>query len=634
MRHSAKQSGFTLLELSIVLIIIALVTGMSIASGVALISSGRVMATEKKISEIEKALMQYRVANNRLPCPGDITLTSSSANFALEAGSGSTCTTGTGACRNNTVAGTCVGTAITPAANFGATGATNTNATSAEGALPVLTMGLPLDFMVDGWGNRLRYAVDEKMTAYNAFTTVSIGCNTGAITVKDANGTARSTGSIYALVSHGPNGHGSYTPKGVILNAGSANAKEQTNCHCNSTGTTTTTSGTQTTDAATYYQASPSSNPSNGLDSFDDIVAYKERWQLQTSWDRSGNMGCGADVIALALVTYPAYIYFYTISGTTVTGTSSDWQSDQLIKLTYSPDSNLMYVNQRYEPTAIYTVSSNGKTVGIPVTYLTTFGSSYTSGNPLAVSSDGIFIARSTSTNTGSINLYQKSGSSYNTLTSVASLSTAIPASVSFDPYANHLAVGVSGDGVNPPPSSPQIYKRTGTSFSILGSQPDVAFTDATTGMLTTVRYSPDGSFLYATDPADTSGKYFRIYTVSGDTHTYLTSQPGVQPTSPRYIAVDPTNTYVALSNQSTAPRISIYKRSAATFTRLSSPSSLPGSTVNDLIFTKDGKYLAMALASSPYIMIYSIDSSTDTFTALASPVLLPPSAAGSLTAY
>ena len=258
--HAARRRGFTLLELSIVLVIVALVTGMAASGTIGILSSARLSATNRRMAAIDAALMNFRIANDRLPCPADLTIAQGSANFGVEGANPGACTGGT------------------PSANFSAASATFTFATAAEGAVPTATLGLPNDFMVDGWGNRFRYAVDISMTANGAFPAMSVSCAYGAVTVKDLNGTARSSAAIYALISHGANGHGAYTPKGVTLNAGSVNANEQTNCHCNS-------SGAATTYAPVYVQAAGSVDSSNALDNFDDLVTFRERWQMRTDWD-------------------------------------------------------------------------------------------------------------------------------------------------------------------------------------------------------------------------------------------------------------------------------------------------------------------------------------------------------------
>ncbi len=277
MRHGT--AGFTLLELSIVLIIIALVTGMAVTSGLSTVESARQAATLQKMKAIDQALMAYRVANNRLPCPGDLTIAPGGTNFGIEAGGSSVCTTATGVCTGTTLAGACIGTAVTPAANASAAGATYTLRTAAEGALPVVTLGLPQDAMYDGWGNKFRYAVDSQMTLFGAFHDSPVNNTCGPITINDVNGNARENDAIYALISHGANGHGAYTPSGAVVNASSVNAAELANCHC----TSSAGAGTYT---ATYVQEqSPTLDPSNYLDNYDDLITYKERWQMQTSWD-------------------------------------------------------------------------------------------------------------------------------------------------------------------------------------------------------------------------------------------------------------------------------------------------------------------------------------------------------------
>jgi len=270
--------GFTLLELSIVLFIIALVTGMAVTSGISVVATARLTATQKKMKAIDEALMQFRVANDRLPCPGDLTLAPGSADYGIEAGADATSAIGIGT-------GVCTGAGMLPQANHTAAGATNTGATGAEGALPAVTLGLPPDFMLDGWGNKIRYAVDISYTANGVFASTPVGCTNGAITVNDGNGVARSTSSVYALISHGANGHGAYTKSGAIVDAGSSSADELTNCHCTSAG------AYNSAYAPTYVQKDPTYDSGHTAASayyFDDLVSFRERWQMRTDWDKSG----------------------------------------------------------------------------------------------------------------------------------------------------------------------------------------------------------------------------------------------------------------------------------------------------------------------------------------------------------
>src|SRR5690348_10913636 len=69
-----REGGFSLLELSIVITIIALVAGVSVNMGMSMIQSVDIVANNHKLNVIEQALMAYRLANERLPCPADASL--------------------------------------------------------------------------------------------------------------------------------------------------------------------------------------------------------------------------------------------------------------------------------------------------------------------------------------------------------------------------------------------------------------------------------------------------------------------------------------------------------------------------------------------------------------------------------
>lgn len=260
-RYTRKaDSGFSLLELAVVLVIVAVITAMAMSSGVAVVDASRNNATQQRIKSLEQALLAYRANYNRLPCPASLAIAEGATNFGVEAATPGTCTGGT------------------PAANSSAAGVTNTTKTAVEGAIPVVTLGLPNEMMYDGWGRRFRYAVDTSLTATGAFNAVNISCTNLAITVKDANGGNRSTGSAYAIISHGENGHGGYTKTGTVSNGGSTNTDELVDCHCDSAAAATAYS-------PVYVQKANTLNAAAALDSFDDIVVYHERWQVAVDWE-------------------------------------------------------------------------------------------------------------------------------------------------------------------------------------------------------------------------------------------------------------------------------------------------------------------------------------------------------------
>ncbi len=259
--------------MSIVIAIIAIVAAMSVSMGSSIVESARKVNTQQKLDAIETGLMAFRLANNRLPCPADLTITDTPANattYGYEAANPGGCTGGT------------------PAANAMAGHTNNTNipsgTTVAEGAVPVKTLNLPDEFQIDGWGRKFGYAVWTPLTGLNAFLSYGVNPNCGAITVENAGHGNRSTLGAYALISYGPNGHGGYTKSGSRYFMGSDNADEWTNCHCSASA--------DTGYAATYVAEDPTqSSASDPLSVYDDIVRYKERWQMQNAYDTYASTG-------------------------------------------------------------------------------------------------------------------------------------------------------------------------------------------------------------------------------------------------------------------------------------------------------------------------------------------------------
>ena len=69
-------------------------------------------------------------------------------------------------------------------------------------------------------------------------------------------------------------------------------------------------------------------------------------------------------------------------------------------------------------------------------------------------------------------------------------------------------------------------------------------------------------------------------------------------------IAYSPDGAYLAVAHSIT-PFVTIYKRNGIKLTKLTNPTTLPVSTGNGVSWSPDGIYLAVAHTSSPYITIY-----------------------------
>lgn len=117
----AMQGGFTLVELAIVLVIVALLSGGLMMSLMAQQESIATSETQRRLNEARDALLGYAAANGRLPCPA----APGTTGVELPAGGGT--------CNNPW-----------------------------DGFLPAITLGLnPTNengYALDGWGNPIRYA--------------------------------------------------------------------------------------------------------------------------------------------------------------------------------------------------------------------------------------------------------------------------------------------------------------------------------------------------------------------------------------------------------------------------------------------------------------------------------------------
>lgn len=140
--------GFTLIEMAIVLFIVALLMGGLLPTLSGQIDQRRNNDTSKQLNEIKDALIGYAVINGRLPCP------------AAPNSTGVESPLGGGPCNyfyNGFVPGATLGLAGTDSAGY----------------------------VVDSWGNRIRYAVTSWNSTSPAFSdvfTTANGMNTVGIT--------------------------------------------------------------------------------------------------------------------------------------------------------------------------------------------------------------------------------------------------------------------------------------------------------------------------------------------------------------------------------------------------------------------------------------------------------------------
>lgn len=126
---SSFGKGFSLVELAIALVIIALLLVLFIGASSGFISSKRNEVTMVKLKAIENAIALFVAQNKRLPCPADGIRPSGTNLSGVEVRDGN-------------------GDCIDPDGN-----------NQIRGVVPALTLGMSEADVLDGWNNRITYRV-------------------------------------------------------------------------------------------------------------------------------------------------------------------------------------------------------------------------------------------------------------------------------------------------------------------------------------------------------------------------------------------------------------------------------------------------------------------------------------------
>lgn len=187
MRHTTPsrfaQSGFTLVELSIVIIIVSLLMASGLAVGTSMVQQANYIDTQKKLAQIRQSIHDFYVVNGRLPCVARLDLLPTDPNFGRE---------------------------INCAAGQPGTSESGTIPNVRTGMVPMRTLGLTDRAGADSYGNRIYYAVTANLAINGSF-----GGSPGGIIVSDGSSlTTPNTivsNAAYMLVSPGADRKGAFS---------------------------------------------------------------------------------------------------------------------------------------------------------------------------------------------------------------------------------------------------------------------------------------------------------------------------------------------------------------------------------------------------------------------------------------
>jgi type II secretory pathway pseudopilin PulG len=247
---SAKKTAYSLLELSIVIIIIATMISGGLSFFTNSTNNAKIQLTRDRLNTVYKALGVYLIKNGFLPCPSLISqIRSSDADYG------------------GTYFGQCLGLG----------GASRDNINLLSGSIPVQLLGLSADFAEDGFGSKFTYVVATNFTnsnfgsaAENGLITINDRINSGVTQLITNN-------AIFVIMSSGINKFGAYGKNSSTMNNIPTDPDELLNY--------TKADGTS---GKVFYASSDSS------DEFDDIVIFKTRDELVLDFDALDLIFCRA----------------------------------------------------------------------------------------------------------------------------------------------------------------------------------------------------------------------------------------------------------------------------------------------------------------------------------------------------
>jgi prepilin-type N-terminal cleavage/methylation domain-containing protein len=351
-----RKSAFSLIELSIVILIVSILVAGSLTISKSSINSSKKSVTKERMDEIYKALTNFVAINRRLPCPALLTVAKGAITYGDEAAT----------------VGTCSSTYVSSATD---------SSNLVYGMVPIKALGLEIDMAEDGWGTKFSYVVDKRFTEASVGSADTNGFEitqaivpeigtaiaTALIDVQGPSGTSLLTdeNALFVLISHGANKYTGFNASSTAQTDTDGVTDELDN-DCNGGATSTACS---TTSAARYdnefivYSTDPD---------FDDIVIYANKPKLlrdagleyvmcnaaeaktaSYTWTTNGNYGCS---VCSGTANYAKQCGKYGIWGAVV-GVACTADAEICPNKTYEPDM-VIYTDKKDSTTAGGTCTS------------------------------------------------------------------------------------------------------------------------------------------------------------------------------------------------------------------------------------------------------------------------------------
>jgi len=274
-KNQKEKTAFSLVELSVVLVIISILVVGTIQVSVTTSRNSKYQITKQRIEAIYQAMGNYLLANAKLPCPASIiALKASDTNYGLAGTTDGDCNDG---------AGVYLGDSVGNSDHL------------VYGMVPTKTLGLPSEIGEDGFGNKFTYILaigfseDDISSSSTGFGSMST--YTGLISVQESldgtNYLVNSNDAAFVIISHGANGYGAFGANSSSQSSTSGSSDdEQSNF-----GSSFTSVGAN--DTATFYSTdSKFVSRGDSDETFDDILFYKTRNQMVVDFNAHSLIYC------------------------------------------------------------------------------------------------------------------------------------------------------------------------------------------------------------------------------------------------------------------------------------------------------------------------------------------------------
>lgn len=277
-KTSLKRKAFSLIELSIVIVVVSILVAAGLATSVSSINSNRVKITNERIDVIYKALGVFLIKEGRLPCPASLRVIKTNSAYGAE-----------GVCASG----------ATPAANTGIY-QSSTVTDLFYGMVPAAALGLSNDAVEDAWGNKFTYIINYNLTTAASFGSASI---TNFLTIREVGSAVQNdiisgaNGAAFVIISHGANKSGAFNASSSTQNTRATNNEAENDANIGAS-----TGGQVAFDQNIVY--------SSGEDTFDDIVFYKSRRELVNDFNMLSLMVCPSTSLSL----YGGTVFYWPAS--------------------------------------------------------------------------------------------------------------------------------------------------------------------------------------------------------------------------------------------------------------------------------------------------------------------------------